>query len=271
MRRRQRISTAAWAHAQKGLAARSQNDREHMYLLAVAALYKDGGAGHEASRDEAYREQMAATYAKYQDDETKLFYGLAILGNIREGAKGFEMQGRAVELFESVYARDKQHPGVLHYLIHAYDDPVHAEAGLAAARTYAKTAAAVPHAYHMPSHIFTRLGYWDEAATTNENAWQISDDDVKAAKEPDTLRDYPFAELSVLQLPSARPLSRCEEGGRPLRRSVRVDHRSQDRARLAGPSGAPRARPHHLRAARSHPLRLLRHARPLHRRIRIMG
>jgi hypothetical protein len=182
---------AAWAHAQKGLAAKSQSDRERMYLLAVAALYKDGGVGTtKAARDQAYREQMAAAFARYQDDETKLFYALAILGNVSEGAKGFEMQGRAAELFESVYARDKQHPGVLHYLIHAYDDPVHAQAGLAAARAYAKTAAAVPHAYHMPSHIFTRLGYWDEAATTNENAWKISDDDVKAAKEPDTLRDY---------------------------------------------------------------------------------
>ncbi len=106
---------------------RSQNDREHMYLLAAAALYKDGGAGTKQSRDEAYREQMAATHAKYPDDETKLFYGLSILGTIREGTKGFEMQGRAVDLFESVYAHDQQHPGVLHYLIHAYDDPVHAE------------------------------------------------------------------------------------------------------------------------------------------------
>ena len=181
---------AAWAYVQKGLKARSQNDREHMYLLAVAALYKDAGAGTKQSRDEAYREQMAATHAKYPDDETKLFYGLSIIGTIREGTKGFEMQGRAVALFESVYARDKQHPGVLHYLIHAYDDPVHAEAGLTVARAYAKTAAAVPHAYHMPSHIFTRLGYWDEAATTNENAWQISNDDVKAAGEPGELRDF---------------------------------------------------------------------------------
>ncbi len=133
---------------------------------------------------------MAATHAKYPDDETTLFYGLSILGTISEGTKGFEMQGRAVALFESVYAHDTQHPGVLHYLIHAYDDPVHAEAGLAAARAYAKTAAAVPHAYHMPSHIFTRLGYWDEAATTNENAWQISNDDVKEAGEPGELRDF---------------------------------------------------------------------------------
>jgi tetratricopeptide (TPR) repeat protein len=181
---------AAWDLVQKGLKARSQNDREHMYLLAVAALYKNAGAGTKQSRDEGYRDQMAGTHAKYPDDETRLFYGLSILGTIREGAKGFEMQGKAIELFESVYAHDKQHPGVLHYLIHGYDDPVHAEAGLAAARAYAKTAAAVPHAYHMPSHIFTRLGYWDEAATTNENAWQISNDDVKKAGEPGEMRDF---------------------------------------------------------------------------------
>ena len=181
---------AAWAYVQKGLNAKSQNDREHHYLLAAAALYKDAGAGTKQSRDEAYREQMAATHAKYPDDETTLFYGLSIIGAISEGTKGFEMQGRAVALFESVYAHNTQHPGVLHYLIHAYDDPVHAEAGLAVARAYAKTAAAVPHAYHMPSHIFTRLGYWDEAATTNENAWQISNDDVKEAGEPGELRDF---------------------------------------------------------------------------------
>ena len=183
-------TAAAWAHVQKGLKARSQSEREHMYLLAVAALYKDGGAGTKQSRDEAYREQMAATQAKYPDDETKLFYGLSIIGTIREGTKGFELQGRAMALFESVYARDKQHPGVLHYLIHAYDDPVHAETGVGVARAYAKTAAAVPHAYHMPSHIFTRLGYWDEAATTNENAWRISSEDVKQAGEPGALRDF---------------------------------------------------------------------------------
>jgi hypothetical protein len=182
--------SAAWAYAQRGLKAKSQNDREHMYLLAAAALYKDGGAGTKQSRDEAYRERMAALHSKYPDDEVKLFYGLSILGTVREGAKGFEMQGRAIDLFESVYAHDKQHPGVLHYLIHAYDDPVHAKAGLPAARAYAKTAAAVPHAYHMPSHIFTRLGYWDEAAATNENAWQTSNDDVKEAGEPGELRDF---------------------------------------------------------------------------------
>ena len=77
---------------------------------------------------------MAAIYAKYPDDETKLFYGLSILGAMPEGSKGFERQGQAAKLFKEVYARQPDHPGVLHYLIHAYDDPEHAQLGLKAAR-----------------------------------------------------------------------------------------------------------------------------------------
>jgi hypothetical protein len=78
---------AAWAYVQKGLKASSQNDREHMYLLAAAALFKDAGAGTKEARDEGYRDQMAATHAKYPDDETTLFYGLSILSGIREGTR----------------------------------------------------------------------------------------------------------------------------------------------------------------------------------------
>jgi len=236
---------AAWAHVQKGLKARSQNDREHMYLEAVAALYKDAGAGTKQSRDEAYREQMAATHAKYTDDETTLFYGLSILSTIREGTKGFEMQGRAVALFESVYAHDTQHPGVLHYLIHAYDDPVHAETGLAAARAYAKTAAAVPHAYLMPSHIFTRLGYWDEAATTNENAWQISSDDVKAAGEPGTLRDFHalnYLSYNYLQLGRYRDAKKA------------VDLFATEYAAITNRKTAPDSQPLQARHVRGRPI-----------------
>jgi hypothetical protein len=160
--------TAAWGLVQKGLAAKKMSPREKLYLDAVAALFKDAGAGPKAARDEGYRDAMAAAYASFPDDETKLFYGLAILGTVKEGTKGFERQTQAANLFEEVYARSPDHPGVLHYLVHVYDDPAHAEKGLEAARKYAKVAAAVPHALHMPSHIFTRLGYWDESAATNE-------------------------------------------------------------------------------------------------------
>lgn len=180
----------AWALVQKGLPAKEASPREKLYLGAVAALFKDGGAGSKATRDEGYRDAMAAVFAKYPDDETKLFYGLAILGAVKEGTKGFDDQTKAAKLFEEVYAHNPDHPGVLHYLIHAYDDPVHAEQGLVAARAYAKAAAAVPHALHMPSHIFTRLGYWDESAATNERAWQVSEADVQHAGESRALRDF---------------------------------------------------------------------------------
>ena len=195
--------TAAWSFVQKGLAAKKMSPRERLYLRAVAALFKDGGAGPKAGRDEGYRDAMATTYARFPDDETKLFYGLAILGAIRTGTKGFEGQAQAAKIFEEVYAHSPDHPGALHYLIHVYDDPAHAEQALDAARKYAKTAAAVPHALHMPSHIFTRLGYWEESAATNENAWKTSESDVKRAGESGALRDFhslTYLEYAYLQL-----------------------------------------------------------------------
>ena len=195
--------TAAWTLVQKGLKARHASSREMLYLAAVAALYKDAGGGLKSARDQNYRDAMAAVYAKYPDDETKLFYGLSILGAIPEGSKGFERQGQAAKLFEEVYARQPDHPGVLHYLIHAYDDPEHAPLGLKAARAYAKAAAAVPHALHMPSHIFTRLGYWDESAATNLRGWNVSEDDVKRAHESGAYRDFHnlnYLEYAYIQL-----------------------------------------------------------------------
>jgi tetratricopeptide (TPR) repeat protein len=188
---------AAWASVQKGVAIRKASRREQLYLAAVAALFRNSGEGPKDVRDEAYRNAMAVVYASYPDDETKLFYGLAILGTIKEGTKGFDRQTQAAKLFEEVYAHNPEHPGALHYLIHAYDDPVHAQQGLTAARAYAKAAAAVPHALHMPSHIFTRLGYWNESAATNERAWQVSESDVQRAGESGALRD--FHSLNYLQ------------------------------------------------------------------------
>ncbi len=194
---------AAWSLALKGLAAKKMSPRERLYLNAVAALFKDAGAGPNAGRDEGYRDAMATAYAQFPDDETKLFYGLAILGTIKEGTKGFDRQNQAAKLFEEVYAHSPDHPGALHYLIHVYDDPAHADQGLEAARKYAKAAAAVPHALHMPSHIFTRLGYWDESAATNEKAWQTSEADIKRAGESSALRDFHslnYLEYAYLQL-----------------------------------------------------------------------
>jgi hypothetical protein len=101
----------------------------------------------------------------------------------------------------------KDNPGVLHYLIHVYDDPVHAELGLPAARAYAQSAAAVPHALHMPAHIFTRLGYWDESAETNLRGWEISEADVIRTGESGAYRDFHnlnYLEYAYIQLGRSR-------------------------------------------------------------------
>jgi tetratricopeptide (TPR) repeat protein len=203
--------TAAWTLVQKGLSSPEVSAREKLYLAAVAVLYKDAGAGAKSVRDRNYRDAMGRAYAQFPDDETALFYGLSILGAIPEGSKGFEEQERAAKLFEAVYARHPDHPGVLHYLIHAYDDPVHAEQGLPAARAYAQAAAAVPHALHMPSHIFTRLGYWDESAATNLRGWEVSEADVKRAGESGAYRDFhnlTYLEYAYLQLGRFRDAKR---------------------------------------------------------------
>ena len=92
---------AAWALVQKGMSAQEASAREKLYLVAVAALYQDAGAGTKRERDQHYRDAMAAAYAKYPDDETALLYGLSIQGAIPEGTKGFEQQEQAAKLFET--------------------------------------------------------------------------------------------------------------------------------------------------------------------------
>src|SRR5215469_2100365 len=187
----------AWALVQKGMRAQEKSNREQMYLAAGAALFRGAGAGEKSARDQAYMNAMAATYAKYPDDETKLFYALSILNTIEEGSSWSPQQALAAQLIEQVYANDPANPGALHYMIHAYDDPIHAGRGLKAARAYAAAAPAVPHALHMPSHIFTRLGYWDESTATNEKAWKVSESDVKDSHESGALCD--FHSLNYLQ------------------------------------------------------------------------
>jgi tetratricopeptide (TPR) repeat protein len=206
--------SAAWTLVQRGQQTPPKTPRERLYLDAVAALYRDAGAGPKAARDEAFKEAMRAICEQYPDDETKLFYGLSILGTIREGTRGFEKQAVAAKLFEEVYAAKPEHPGVLHYLIHVYDDPEHAAEGLTAARAYAAAAAAVPHAQHMPSHIFSRLGLWDESAATNEHAWRTSEVDVQRAGEKGEYRDFHalnYLQYAYLQLGRYRDARRVTD------------------------------------------------------------
>lgn len=188
---------AVLARAQR---ATTRNDREAKYLAAATTLYGDGDPAKKDVRDAAYRDAMRAILAAYPDDETKLFTSLAI-----QSVRGLTDEGRleAAALAEAVHEHQPQHPGALHYLIHAYDSDALAERGLPAARAYAASAPAVPHVLHMPSHIFLRLGLWDEARDSNIASWKASEDAVRAAGEPQSARQFhnlQFGQYAALQL-----------------------------------------------------------------------
>ena len=125
---------------------------------------------------------MRRMHDKYPaDDEVTSFYALAILGT-SHGGRDFSIYMRAAALVEQVYAKNPQHPGAAHYLIHAYDDPVHAPLGLRYADAYSKIAPSASHALHMPSHIYVAMGMWDESAAINERSVKAADARREAKK-----------------------------------------------------------------------------------------
>lgn len=188
-----------WGDPQETKAARKVIDkisftpelmaRERAWLNAVNVLY---GEGDKAVRDKAYAVAMERIYRNYPDDaEAALFYALALMGTVRpEDPAGVQTRLCAGEIASTVYQQKPNHPGAAHYVIHAYDDPKHAHLALNAARRYAEIAPAVPHALHMPSHIFLQLGMWPEAAASNEASWAASDEWVKQKNLPISKRDY---------------------------------------------------------------------------------
>ena len=155
--------------------AKAANDKERDWLRAVEALYADG---EKPARDTAYAAQMRRMHEKYPDDlEVTAFYALATLG-ASPGGRDAATYMRAAALVEDVYRKNPEHPGAAHYLIHAYDDPIHAPLGLRYAEAYAKIAPAASHALHMPSHIYFALGMWDKAGELNERSVKAADERV---------------------------------------------------------------------------------------------
>jgi hypothetical protein len=126
------------------------------------------GGGDHPARAAAYEQAMAELNAQHPDDvEVTTFYALSLLASASPTDKTLKNQTRATQILEPLFVKYPTHPGVAHYLIHGYDYPPVAEKGLAAAKAYAAIAPWVPHALHMPAHIFTRLGMWDEVIATN--------------------------------------------------------------------------------------------------------
>jgi tetratricopeptide (TPR) repeat protein len=167
--------------------ARAATEREKDWLGAVERLYGAGDASTSLSagklaRDLAYADAMKRMVEKYPaDDEARAFYALALLGT-SHGGRDVTIYMRAAAQAEQVYARNPRHPGAAHYLIHAYDDPVHAPLGLRFADAYGKIAPAASHALHMPSHIYVAMGMWDEASAINERSVRAADTRREAKK-----------------------------------------------------------------------------------------
>ena len=142
--------------------------REKAYIAAIAAFYSDSKKSEHDARAKAYSDAMMKVYETYPDDhEAAAFYALSLLASEPHEDATFANRKQAAAILEQLFATEPDHPGVAHYLIHAYDKPQLAQLGLPAARRYAQIAPAAPHALHMPSHIFARVGLWPDDINSN--------------------------------------------------------------------------------------------------------
>lgn len=157
-----------WAVVEKAKAVGVKTPREQAYIAAIEAFYKDGESVEHRPRVLAYEKAMEQLTQQFPDDqEAIIFYALALNATALPSDKTYANQLKAAALLEKVFTAQPQHPGIAHYLIHSYDYPPIAPRGLDAAQRYAKIAPSAPHALHMPSHIFTRVGLWQESIETN--------------------------------------------------------------------------------------------------------
>lgn len=153
---------------EKAKAIEAKTQRERDYIAAIAVFYKDADTVDHRTRVLAYEKAMEQVYLRYPEDrEAAIFYALALDTTALPTDKTYANQLKAAGILEKIFVEQPNHPGVAHYLIHSYDHSPIAHRGLAAARRYAQIAPSAPHALHMPSHIFTRQGLWQESIESN--------------------------------------------------------------------------------------------------------
>jgi len=186
------------AAIEKVKATGAKTQRERDYIDALAVMYVDYDNTPHRARVQSYLKAMEALAAKYpDDDEAQIFYAITLNVAASPADKTFANQLKGAAILEPIWQRQPQHPGVAHYLIHLYDYPAIADKGLPAALRYSKVAPNAPHAQHMPSHIFTRVGYWKESIAANTASVQAA----KASNElGDQLHGQDYLVYAYLQL-----------------------------------------------------------------------
>jgi tetratricopeptide (TPR) repeat protein len=150
---------------------KAKTDLEKEFIKSIEVLY---GAGTKATRDRAYADYMGGLYERYPDNhEVASFYALALLGSVTVG-RNDDVYQKSARVSEKILQQNPNHPGALHYFIHANDDPYHASLAVKVADEYSVVAPDAAHALHMPTHIYLALGMWDQVISSNENSWQAS-------------------------------------------------------------------------------------------------
>lgn len=164
-----------WLEIEATRALTIKTRREKEFLAAVEAYYRDPESTDHAARKIAYAKAMQTLMEHHPEDrEASVFYALALISTASPSDKTYANQKKALTLLQNALEAEPDHPGVAHYIIHSSDSPELANLGYDAARRYARIAPAVPHALHMPSHIFTRLGDWQDAAKSNLEAYRAA-------------------------------------------------------------------------------------------------
>jgi tetratricopeptide (TPR) repeat protein len=157
-----------WAAVERAKTEGAKTPRERDYIAAIETFYRNSDKLDHRTRALAYEKAMQELQAAYpQDREAAIFYALAVRANAPPADKTYANQKKAGAILEKLFPEQPEHPGIAHYIIHCYDYPTLAERALEAARRYAQIAPDSPHALHMPSHIFTRLGLWQESIESN--------------------------------------------------------------------------------------------------------
>jgi hypothetical protein len=176
----------------------SASERERLYAAAVGRLYDDYERVDQRTRVLAYERAMADLAARQPSDtEAKIFHALALTASAPPTDKTYANQLKAGSILESIWVRQPNHPGLAHYIIHAYDAPPLAPRAAAAARRYAAIAPSAAHALHMPSHTFTRVGQWEASVGTNRRSMNVA---MQSASPAEALHAADYAEYAYLQM-----------------------------------------------------------------------
>jgi hypothetical protein len=173
-----------------------ETQRERDYVDALAAFFQDADKLNHRTRAKALETGLERVAARHpEDSEATILYSLVLSANFDPADKQYGNQLRAARLLEPIFAKQPEHPGAAHYLIHSYDYPPLATQGLPAAQRYSKIAPAASHAQHMPSHIFTRVGAWNESVSANRVSAKVD-----TATGPNTLHAYDYLTYAHLQM-----------------------------------------------------------------------